>query len=71
MEDPSLEAQLKNSEALRRADELARAFVENQEIPPGGTSGTAADHGEKTAQFIAAIHRGLYEYFKQLDDGGQ
>jgi hypothetical protein len=41
MEDPSLEAQLKNSEALRRADELVRAFVESQEIPPGGTSGTA------------------------------
>jgi hypothetical protein len=59
---------LKDSEALRRADELVKAFVENQEIPPGGTSGTAADHGEKTAQFIAAIHRGLLEYFLQLDD---
>jgi hypothetical protein len=61
---------LKKSEALRRADELVKAFVESQEIPPGGTSGTAADHGEKTAQFIAAIHRGLLEYFLQLDDRG-
>ena len=57
-----------NSEALRRTDELVKAFVENQEIPPGGTTGTAAQHGEKTAQFIAAIHRGLYDYFRQLDD---
>jgi hypothetical protein len=60
---------MKNSEALRRADELVKAFVENQDIPPGGTSGTAADHGAKTAQFIAAIHRGLYEYFLGLDEG--
>ena len=59
---------MKYSEALRRADELVKAFVENQEIPPGGTSGSAADHGEKTAQFIAAIHRGLLEYFRQVDD---
>jgi hypothetical protein len=60
---------MKNSEALRRADELVKAFVESQDIPPGGTSGTAADHGAKTAQFIAAIHRGLYEYFLGLDEG--
>jgi len=60
---------MKSSEALRRADELVKAFVENQDIPPGGTSGTAADHGAKTAQFIAAIHRGLYEYFLGLDEG--
>ena len=59
---------MKHSEALRRADELVKAFVESQEIPPGGTSGTAADHGTKTAQFIAAIHRGLYDYFLQLDE---
>jgi len=58
---------MKSSEALRRADELVKAFVENQDIPPGGTSGTAADHGAKTAQFIAAIHRGLYDYFRQLE----
>jgi hypothetical protein len=60
---------LKDSQALRRADELVKAFVENQEIPPGGTSGTAAEHGEKTAQFIAAIHRTLFEYFRQVKDG--
>jgi hypothetical protein len=59
---------MKHAEALQRADELLKAFVENQDIPPGGTSGTAADHGMKTAQFIAAIHRGLYDYFRQLDD---
>ena len=29
---------------------------------------TAADHGAKTAQFIAALHRGLYDYFLQLDE---
>jgi len=58
---------MKSSEALRRADELVKAFVENQDIPPGGTSGTAADHGAKTAQFIAALHRGLYDYFMQLE----
>lgn len=61
---------MKKAEALRRADDLVKAFVESQEIPPGGTSGTAAEHGEKTAQFIAAIHRGLFEYFRQLDDRG-
>ena len=60
---------MKNSEALRRADELVKAFVESQDIPPGGTSGSATDHGAKTAQFIAAIHRGLYEYFLGLDEG--
>lgn len=62
---------MKHAEALRRADELVKAFVESQEIPPGGTTtGTAAQHGEKTAQFIAAIHRGLYDYFRALDDPG-
>ena len=60
---------MKHAQALQRADELVKAFVENQDIPPGGTSGTAADHGAKTAQFIAAIHRGLYEYFLGLDEG--
>ena len=45
-----------------------KAFVESQDIPPGGTTGTAARHGEKTAEFIAALHRGLYDYFRQLDD---
>jgi len=58
---------VKHAQALQRADELVKAFVENQDIPPGGTSGTAADHGAKTAQFIAALHRGLYDYFMQLE----
>ena len=58
---------MKHAQALQRADELVKAFVENQDIPPGGTSGTAADHGAKTAQFIAALHRGLYDYFMQLE----
>ena len=58
---------MRDSEALKRADEMTRAFIESQEIPPGGSSGTAAEHGRKTAEFIAAIHRTLYEYFKQLD----
>ena len=62
------EERLKHAEALQRADELVKAFVESQDIPPGGTGGTAADHGAKTAQFIAAIHRGLYDYFLQLDE---
>ena len=59
---------MKHAQALQRADELVKAFVESQDIPPGGTGGTAADHGAKTAQFIAAIHRGLYDYFLQLDE---
>ena len=33
----------------------------------GGTSGSAASHGEKTAQFLTAMHRTLYEYFRQAD----
>ena len=32
----------------------------------GGTSGSAASHGEKTAQFLTAMHRTLYEYFKSF-----
>ncbi len=59
---------MKNSEALRRADEILKAFVEGQDIPPGGTTGTAREHGEKTAQFLIAIHRALHEYFRGLDD---
>jgi len=55
--------------ALALANEYLGSFIEHQDIPPGGTSGTAADHGAKTAQFIAAIHRGLYEYFLGLDEG--
>lgn len=53
--------------ALRTATELLTAFIENQEIPPGGTAGTAASHGEKTAQFLTAMHRTLFEYFKEIE----
>jgi len=59
---------MKNKEALRRADEILKAFVESQDIPPGGTQGTAAEHGEKTAQFLIALHRALHEYFRKVDD---
>jgi hypothetical protein len=56
------------SEAFTLATELLRSFVESQDIPPGGTAGTAKDHGEKTAQFLTAMHRTLYDYFKQIDE---
>ena len=59
---------MNNQQALGLANDFLRAFVENQEIPPGGTTGTAASHGEKTAQFLTALHRTMYEYFRQLDD---
>jgi len=54
--------------AVALANELLQAFVENQDIPPGGTSGTAASHGEKTGEFLAALHRTLYQYFRQLEE---
>ena len=53
--------------ALALANDMLKAFVESQEIPPGGTTGTAASHGEKTAQFLAAMHRTLFDYFRGLD----
>ena len=53
--------------ALALANEYLSSFIQHQDIPPGGTSGTAADHGAKTSQFIAALHRGLYDYFRQLE----
>ena len=56
-----------SSEALKTATALLTTFIENQEIPPGGTTGTAASHGEKTAQFLTAMHRTLFEYFRQLE----
>ena len=59
---------MKNSQALKRADEILKAFVESQDIPPGGTKGTAAEHGEKTGQFLAALHRALHQYFLKVDD---
>jgi hypothetical protein len=57
---------MNDAEALARADQLLLAFVENQEIPPGGTTGTASDHGVKTAQFLIGIHKTLHAYFKGL-----
>ncbi len=60
---------MNNQAALALANDFLRAFVESQEIPSGGTTGTARDHGEKTAQFLTAIHRTMYDYFRQLDDG--
>ena len=56
---------LEDAEAFGLASELLMAFIESQEIPPGGVAGTAREHGEKTAQFLTAMHRTLYEYFKQ------
>ena len=53
--------------ALRRADDLLAAFVQSQEIPGGGTTGTATDHGVKTAQFLIGIHKTLVEYFEGID----
>ena len=54
--------------ALKRADELLMAFVQSQDIPGGGTTGTATDHGEKTAQFLIGIHRTLLEYFEGVEE---
>lgn len=54
--------------ALKRADDLLMAFVQSQDIPGGGTTGTANEHGVKTAQFLIGLHRTLHEYFKGLDE---
>ncbi len=53
-----------DTEAFKLATDMLALFIEHQDIPPGGTSGTAKEHGEKTAQFLAAMHRTLYAYFK-------
>jgi hypothetical protein len=58
---------MSNTEALKLATDLVRTFIESQEIPPGGTTGTAKDHGEKTAQFLTAMHRTFYDYFRQVE----
>ena len=52
-------------QAYATATEMLKTFIESQDIPPGGTTGTARMHGEKTAEFLAGLHRGLYEYFRQ------
>jgi hypothetical protein len=54
--------------ALALANDMLKTFVESQEIPPGGTTGSAASHGEKTAQFLTAMHRALFDYFRGLED---
>jgi hypothetical protein len=54
--------------ALKRADDLLMAFVQSQDIPGGGTTGTANEHGVKTAQFLIGLHRTLHEYFKGLNE---
>jgi hypothetical protein len=59
---------MENSRAFALATDLLKSFIETQDIPPGGTKGTAREHGEKTAQFLAGLHRGLYEYFRESDD---
>ncbi len=54
--------------ALKRADDLLMAFVQSQEIPGGGTTGTATEHGVKTAQFLIGLHKTLHEYYRGLKD---
>ena len=52
-------------EARRRAADGLRA---EQEIPGGGTTGTANEHGVKTAQFLMGLHRTLHEYFRGVEE---
>ncbi len=56
---------MKDADAFKLATELLQLFIESQEIPPGGTTGTAASHGQKTGEFLAALHKSLYEYFRR------
>ena len=60
---------MNNQQAFALANDFLRTFIESQDIPPGGTSGTAASHGEKTAQFLTALHRTMFDYFRGIDDG--
>jgi hypothetical protein len=55
---------VKDADAFKAATEMLSRFIECQEIPPGGTSGSAASHGQKTGEFLAALHKALYDYFK-------
>jgi len=59
---------MEKATAFALATDILKRFVESQDIPPGGTTGTARDHGEKTAQFLAGLHSALYEYFRKTDD---
>jgi hypothetical protein len=54
---------MKEDKAFRLANEMLARFIESQDIPPGGTSGSAASHGQKTGEFLAALHKALYGYF--------
>lgn len=56
---------MNDPQAYATATEMLKSFIESQDIPPGGTTGTARMHGAKTAEFLAGLHRGLYEYFRQ------
>lgn len=59
---------MKHQPALALANDLLRVFIESQDIPGGGASGTADSHGVKTAQFLAGLHRTLYAYFRAIED---
>ena len=60
---------MKDADALKLANEMLARFIESQEIPPGGTSGSAASHGQKTGEFLAALHRALYDYYRGIEPG--
>jgi hypothetical protein len=59
---------MKDDKAIALANEMLANFIGSQEIPPGGTSGSAASHGQKTGEFLAALHKALYEYFRSLPE---
>lgn len=59
-----------DTEAFKTATRLLETFIECQEIPPGGTTGSAASHGQKTGEFLAALHQALYDYFKSAGGKG-
>jgi hypothetical protein len=71
MQSAGLEAHhagMKEDKAIGLANEMLAHFIQAQDIPPGGTSGSAASHGQKTGEFLAALHRALYDYFRSLPD---
>ena len=55
---------MQDAAAFELATELLTRFIESQEIPPGGTTGSAVSHGEKTGDFLVALHARLYAYFR-------
>lgn len=58
---------MENRNALAHATNLLQSFIESQEIPSAKT-GTPADHGRKTAEFLTSMHQSLHEYFRKVDD---